>query len=213
MSTHIKRMAAAVVVMICGTAGVFGLLLLMNAYSKAPDREEQPRTVEFTPAPKPKPPRPKHEHRRPRRKTTTKRPSAPPPPVPQLASSLSSVSLGLPAADVDVTDHAPDELLGDVKTSVMTQDAVDHAPKPIRRTAAPYPARARAKGITGWVKLNLLVDERGNVERVKVLGAKPAGVFEDAAKQTVRGWQFEVPTYEGKPVKTWVTQTVRFELT
>ena len=125
---------------------------------------------------------------------------------------MQSVSLGMPAADVDMSRDGAAELLGNMKASVMTEDAVDSKPRPTRRAAAPYPARARAKGVTGFVTMSLLINERGGVDRVKVLRADPPGVFEETAQTAIRNWQFEPATYGGEPVKVWANQTIRFEL-
>jgi protein TonB len=205
------RHVVATIVALAGTAMVFGLILLMNDSSETFDEDQERTAVAMEVAPKPKPPKRKPKPK-PKPKPSTPRPSAPPPPVPSAGSGLASVSLGMPSADVDVGAETAGKLLGDVKTSVMTEDAVDSRPKPTRRKAASYPPRARAKGITGSVKMSLLISDRGTVERIKVLRAEPPGIFEEAAKTAVREWQFEPATYQGEPVKVWATQTVRFEL-
>ena len=98
------------------------------------------------------------------------------------------------------------------RATVMTEDAVDSKPKATRRTAAAYPKRARAKGIEGFVRMSLLIDEAGRVARMKVLESQPAGTFDEEAKQAVRQWTFQPAMYQGAPVKVWATQTVRFQL-
>lgn len=199
--------------MLAGSAMVFGLLLVMNGGSDGPEEQESRREVAFEVAPAPKPPK-KEERPKPPPRKAKPQPTTAPPPMPDLASSLASVSLGRPAVDVGAMGGAVDQrLLGDVKASVMTEDAVDAQPRPVRRSAAPYPPRARAQGITGQVTLNLLIDERGAVQQVKVLEASPPGTFEEAAREAVRSWTFEPATYQGEPVKVWARQTVRFDLT
>ena len=94
----------------------------------------------------------------------------------------------------------------------MTEDSVDSAPVLTTRTRAPYPSRARSKGIEGYVTISMLVGADGRVSDVRVLEAQPMGVFDEAALGTVKGWQFSPATYEGRPVSIRVTQTVRFEL-
>lgn len=85
-------------------------------------------------------------------------------------------------------------------------------PRVLRRTPPHYPKAARARGTTGRVVLQLLVDERGRVTEVRVVESDPAGVFDDAAAAAARGWLFE-PGREGQTaVQAWVRQTIRFEL-
>jgi protein TonB len=205
------RHLVAATIALAGTAMVFGLLLVMNEPSDLSDDVEERTAVAMEIAPRPKPSSPKPTPRR-RPRPSAPRPAAPPPPVPAAAAGLSSVSLGMPTASVDVGAQTAGKLLGDVKTSVMTEDAVDSKPRPTRRVSATYPPRARAQGVTGWVKMSLLISDRGTVDRIKVLRADPPGVFEEAAQTAVREWQFEPATYDGEPVKVWATQTIRFEL-
>ncbi len=205
------RQIVAILVSVAGTAMVFGLLLLMNAEAKPPEAEASTRAIAMEVAPKPPPPKKKNRPK-PKKAESNPRPTAPPPPMPNLGAGLSSVSLGMPAAEVDFDTDGARELLGDLKSTTMTEDSVDSKPRPTRRPAAAYPPRARAKNVTGFVTMSLLINERGAVERIKVLRADPPGVFEEAAKTSVRDWAFEPATYGGEAVKVWATQTIRFEL-
>lgn len=206
-----RRHLVALVVMLVGSSMVFGLLIAMNEFSSAPEKEEARAPVKFEAPPEQKKKKKKTVKKR-EQKPQKPRPTSAPPPAPDLASSLSTVSLGLPDVAAQSVGNVSDKLLGDVKTGVMTEDSVDSKPRPMRRTAASYPPRARAEGVTGYVTLNLLIDQTGRVERVKVLEAQPAGVFEQTAQETVRNWHFEPATYEGEAVKVWARQTVRFDL-
>ena len=85
-------------------------------------------------------------------------------------------------------------------------------PKPTLQTAIPYPVRAKAQGMEGYVLLSVLISPTGQVERVKVLEAQPAGVFEAAAEAGVKSWKFEPAQYQGQAVRVWATQRVRFDL-
>lgn len=204
------RAVVATLVSVGGTAMVFAVLLLMNGESEPPAVETTTRAVAMDVAPRPKPPRQKPRPK-PRPKQTANRPAAPPP-MPNLASGLSAVSLGVPQADVEIGGDGASQLLGNLTTSVMTEDSVDSKPRPVRRTPASYPPRARAKGVTGFVTMSLLIDERGNVERIKLLRAEPPGIFDAAAQAAVTSWQFDPAMYGEEPVKVWATQTIRFEL-
>ena len=75
-----------------------------------------------------------------------------------------------------------------------------------------YPVRARQMNIEGWVRVSFVVDETGNVADIKILGAKPEGVFERSVQRCVGSWRFKPGTVEGVAVKTLVETTIRFEL-
>ncbi|SDP41495.1 energy transducer TonB [Desulforhopalus singaporensis] len=82
----------------------------------------------------------------------------------------------------------------------------------LARTPPFYPLRARQRGIEGWVKVKLLVDEEGNVTEVSIVEAQPEGVFEKSVRRCVGSWRFQPGTVEGTPVKAQVETTVKFEL-
>lgn len=85
-------------------------------------------------------------------------------------------------------------------------------PRVLRRTPPQYPKAARARGTTGRVVLQLLVDERGRVAEVRVLTSDPPGIFDEAATAAARGWLFEPGRDGDTRVQAWVRQTIRFEL-
>jgi protein TonB len=45
-----------------------------------------------------------------------------------------------------------------------------------------------------------------------VVESYPEGVFDDVAVQGVSQWQFEPASYQGKAVRSWAKQRVRFDL-
>ena len=75
-----------------------------------------------------------------------------------------------------------------------------------------YPKTAGSRGVEGYVVLSLLISATGEIEKVQVLESSPSGVFEDAALQGVRNWRFEPAQYQGRNVKVWARQRVRFDL-
>lgn len=82
---------------------------------------------------------------------------------------------------------------------------VDQDAKPSGTLAEPaYPRRADEDGIEALVEVRVLVDERGRVEQVEVLGA-PAGYgFEAAVRKAAARWRFEAARLGGVPVPQWV---------
>lgn len=79
-------------------------------------------------------------------------------------------------------------------------------------SAPNYPRRAKEDGIEANVELRLLVDERGRVEQVEVLGAPPGYGFEAALRQTAEKWRFQPAMLGGVPVPQWVRMPWRFRL-
>jgi len=193
--------------MLLGSLMVFTLIVVMNRFADSPKKSDVKKTASFDvkEAPKKKPKQKPKPKPKPKKQKSTPKASAP-----QISSSLSGTSFGIPdfSSDFDIGE----DMLGDVKDVVMTDDSVDVAPKPVQRASLEYPKRARAKGIEGYVTMNLLVSSRGDVENVKVLESQPEGVFDDAATGSVRSWKFEPAKYKSQAVKVWAQQTIRFKL-
>ncbi len=198
----------AILWMVFGSLLIFSSIVIMNQ-SDTPEKKEVKKTASFdvqqAPKTKPKPkPKPKPQPK--------KQASAPKAPMPVIGSAIAGLDLGLPDFSLDGMGQIGDGLLGDMSNVVMTEDSVDDPPKPSERTPVEYPAQARSKGITGYVTLNLLISTQGSVEQVKLLESYPEGVFDDAATGTVKNWKFDPAMYQGKPVKVWAKQKIRFDL-
>lgn len=86
------------------------------------------------------------------------------------------------------------------------------AARALMREAPPYPEAAREVGSEGYVDVSFIVLRDGNVGWVRVLGAEPAGLFEDAATNGVRTWHFEPARRQGEPVECRYTTRVKFRL-
>jgi protein TonB len=89
---------------------------------------------------------------------------------------------------------------------------VDTPPQALFRAAPVYPFAAKRRGITGDVVLRFLVDENGQISRISVVSAEPAGVFEDAAIDAVKRWRFKAGIYDGEAVRTWVVAPFQFRI-
>jgi periplasmic protein TonB len=83
---------------------------------------------------------------------------------------------------------------------------------PLGRIPPVYPMAAKRRGIQGWVKVKFVVNEQGVVERITIVDAQPAGMFDQSVIRCVSKWRFKPGTVEGLPVKAWVETTIRFEL-
>lgn len=89
---------------------------------------------------------------------------------------------------------------------------VDRAPMIASQLPPPYPYTARRRGIQGAVLVRFLVDEKGHVQHLEIMRAKPPGVFEETVLRTVPRWRFRPGRKDGRPVATWVETTIKFEL-
>lgn len=205
LRNHAVGLAAA----IAGSAMVLVLVVLMNNPFTQRDKVSELVGSSIAVVKKEKP-KSKEEVVR-KREPPKRQTRAAPTPLLGLDSSLSGLDFGLPAFDGSELDLGAG-LLGDSNDVVMTDDSVDQAPRPIIQTPMVYPARAKAQGITGYVLLSVLISPTGQVEKVKVLEAQPAGVFDDIAMAGVKQWKFEPATYKGEQVRVWARQRVRFDL-
>lgn len=202
---HKKIRSIAILWMLVGSAIIFLMLVVMNHFSDRPEKKEKEFTSQFD-VKKPKQIKPKKKVV----KKKLKKPSRITPPLMHdLSSDIAGLDLGLPAFMLDNTD---DSLLGSTSDVVMTSDMVDTAARALSRAPVEYPRRAKAKDIEGYVVVSLLVDKSGKVSTARVVESEPTGVFEDKALQTIKSWLFEPAKYKGKPVDSWVNQTIRFEL-
>ena len=90
---------------------------------------------------------------------------------------------------------------------------VDQQPQPIVSTEPVYPERPLRLGIEGKVVVKFLVASDGSVQQVEIIEAKPEGLFEEAVLKAVASWRFRPGTIAGKPVSSWWSREIEFELT
>lgn len=207
---EMPRLLGGVAASACGTTMVLGLLLYMNQPTVIAQEQDERGGTAITTERREKPPQtqaapPPRQAPRPQRR-------APAPSAVDLSSVLGGLDFGLPQYADEGLGVLGDSLLGDTGNVVMTDESVDVPPRPTQQSAMPYPARAKAQGITGYVVLSVLISPTGQVEKVKVLESQPAGVFDETALQGVQGWRFEPATYKGEAVRVWARQRVRFNL-
>lgn len=82
----------------------------------------------------------------------------------------------------------------------------------LHRVPPRYPSRAEARGIEGWVRLEITVSPTGTVSKARVVDASPKSVFDRAALEAIRQWRFKPAFREGRAVEQQADQTVRFRL-
>jgi periplasmic protein TonB len=83
-------------------------------------------------------------------------------------------------------------------------------PKRISGLPPEYPKIARDAHVEGIVILEAVIDERGEVGRIKVLRSQP--LLEQAAITAVQQWRYTPTLLNGVPVSVLMTITVNFTL-
>ena len=207
----ISRLLVATLSMVIGTLMVLGTVILINHFADGLERKnaddgdqivfnrKPPPEKQVVKKPKPKP--------KPRKTSRT-----PPPPFAGLGTNLSGIDFGLPGFDMSDLNALDGDLLGGANGVVMTDDTVDDPPQATFQSPMQYPPRAKAKGIKGYVLLSLLIGVTGEIEQVKVIESYPEGVFDDVALQGINQWKFAPAMYQGKAVRAWARQRIRFDL-
>lgn len=77
---------------------------------------------------------------------------------------------------------------------------VDSPPQPRTRIEFSYPSAARRKGITGVVKVEYVVDQKGRVEKINIVES-PDRILSEATEDVLRRARFEPATKGGTAVK------------
>jgi protein TonB len=74
---------------------------------------------------------------------------------------------------------------------------------PLVRVDPRYPSKAKQRKIEGWVEIEFTISPAGTVEKPKIIGADPPGVFEQAALRAVRRWRYSPKVEDGKAVSRY----------
>jgi len=83
---------------------------------------------------------------------------------------------------------------------------------PIRRVEPQFPREAIVEGISGYVVLEGIVDEKGNVKTVQVIESKPKFVFDASALRAVKQWKFKPRILDGVAVERPFTQRLDYQI-
>ena len=208
---RIRRLLMATASMLVGTTTVLGTVIMINHYADGLDRNRGDETEQIVFDRKP--PAEKQVVRKPKPKPRPRKsPRTPPPPFAGLGTDLSGIDFGLPGFDMSDLNALDSDLLGGANGVVMTDDTVDNPPQATFQSPMQYPPRAKAKGIKGYVLLSLLIGVTGEIEQVKVVESYPEGVFDEVALQGINQWKFSPAMYQGRAVRAWARQRIRFDL-
>jgi TonB family protein len=75
-----------------------------------------------------------------------------------------------------------------------------------------FPSAARQRALSGWVDVQFKVLTDGSVSDISVIGADPAGAFEQSATDAVRKWKYRPILRDGQPINQRARVRVRFAL-
>jgi TonB family protein len=86
-------------------------------------------------------------------------------------------------------------------------------PELLYRVEPDYPAPARRERVDGFVLIEAIVNQEGDVINVKTLQSPPRRYgFAEKATEAVSKWKFRPSVYNGKPVSVRITFAVEFNL-
>ena len=68
-------------------------------------------------------------------------------------------------------------------------------PVPTKKVNPKYPARARARGIEGWVQLHYMVDPSGNTYDIEIVDSNGDRSIERAAIKAARKYKYQPAEY------------------
>ena len=84
---------------------------------------------------------------------------------------------------------------------------------PLARVSPVYPPRAVRRGIEGWVRIALTIDEHGHVAEPRVIAADPENIFDRAALSAISRWRYQPQLIDGQAIRrSGVEVTVHFQL-
>ena len=82
----------------------------------------------------------------------------------------------------------------------------------LSRVLPSYPPRAEARGIEGWVRLEITATAAGTVSDARVVDASPKEIFDQAALEAIRRWRFKPAFKDGRAVAQKATLKLMFRL-
>ncbi len=101
-------------------------------------------------------------------------------------------------------------VIGGTGTGPVPLRDVDRPPRLLRQVRPIYPHDAFVKKIEGTVVIEIVIDERGQVVRTRVVRSVP--LLDAAAVDAVRQWIFAPAEKRGRPVATIAVTPVSFRI-
>lgn len=128
-------------------------------------------------------------------------------PVP--ASGATAAAASPPSAAAEAAGAAPHPILPGPQY-YRTRE-LDVPPGIMVRVEPEYPEAAARRMLSGKVRIRLLIDETGAVERVEILSADPPGFFESSVQRAFGAARFSPGMKDGAAVKAQLMLEVAFD--
>lgn len=134
------------------------------------------------------------------RTTAESEPAAPPP-----VTAEAAVAVASPTVETSSALELPlDEVF-------FKSSELDEQPYPLLSVEPTFPYTARVNRLEGWVRLLLLIDKAGELQRIEVLDASLPGVFDDAAVAAFQVTPFAPGRRAGEAVNSRMVLKVEFK--
>jgi protein TonB len=118
--------------------------------------------------------------------------------------------LGEGAKDIQEKEGSEDQI--EVATIRSGQAGLEALPFYLKNPPPKYPRLAKMRGYQGTVVLEVLVDQIGRVDDIRILRSSGHHILDRAATASVKEWQFVPGKRGGEKVEMWVRVPIRFEL-
>jgi protein TonB len=172
---------------------LFLAIPLTQIFIDSTKQKETINPLEFSPPPPPPPPE-----------------DPPPPPEPEEEEPPPELDSPPPPISLEQLDMALEPGTGGALSGDFALPSFD-ARKARRLLPPRYPAKAKASSIEGFVLLEFIVDQNGDVESVVVKDSSHS-LFEAAAVDAVRNWVFTPGEKDGRKVRTRCRQKIPFTI-
>ncbi len=123
--------------------------------------------------------------------------------------TIETTELDLDALPLDLRLRGP-IATGPPSDAPMDVFDIEYKPHPIRIVAPEYPRDAHRKKLEGEVKVRVLVDKRGRVEKAEVISGPE--IFRRYAIDAARQFRFRPGKHEGQKRKVWMIMPITFSL-
>lgn len=119
--------------------------------------------------------------------------------APQLGTGPAGRGFEIPFETIEIV---PDPIIVGVRLNARYADQFQPA----------YPAGQLRLEREGEVSVKVLVGADGRVKQIELVDSPHEDFWEATRKQALRKWRFTPATRDGKPIESWMTLTVRFEI-
>mgnify|MGYP006077874529 CR=1 FL=1 len=82
----------------------------------------------------------------------------------------------------------------------------------LSKTDPQFPDAAKKKNITGYVRVQITIDQSSAIKSIDVIEANPEGYFESSAVESVKNWKFSAAYQNGTPVESTIKRRIEFKL-